>query len=75
MRSEVTDPLAQVSFTDQGNIKRVEYRRVGRPRGHWIENNVKKAYIKHVKSNNETYDKHNENHLTSVYVEALERTF
>ena len=45
MRCEKTDPLYQVTLTDQGGFNVYMKQRVGRPRGHWAEDVMNKAML------------------------------
>ena len=61
--------MHQVTFSSDG-FKGYDFRRVGRPRGHWAETTI----IGTLKETEELdYERENIDHLVMIFVNAIER--
>jgi hypothetical protein len=69
IRTEEQDPLHQVTFSSEG-FKGYDFRRVGRPRGHWAETTITETLKE---TEDLDYERDNIDHLLMVFVNAIER--
>ena len=69
IRTDEQDPMNQVTFSSEG-FTGYDYRRVGRPRGHWAETTIMET----LKETEELeYERENIDHLVMIFVNAIER--
>ena len=72
MRSSSEDPLYKVTFNDEGKRLQYDKKRVGRPRNHWTEFAMSRAY-EHIYA--EDYDANDELQRLMLFSAALEKLF
>ena len=69
IRCKESDPMHQVTFKGDG-FNGYDFRRVGRPRGHWAECTITETL-------NDTeeldYERDNIDHMIMIFVNAIER--
>ena len=70
MRCEKSDPLYQVTFTEQGGFNVYMKRRVGRPRGHWAEEAMNNAMLQ---LTGNKFDREDYDHYIFLISQALMR--
>ena len=71
MRCNKEDPMYQVTFADEG-FNGYDYRRVGRPRGHWAETTIKET-LQEIEELE--YERENTDHMLMAFIYAIERVF
>ena len=69
IRTDESDPMNQVTFSSEG-YKGYDYKRVGRPRGHWAETTITET-LKDLEDID--YERDNMDHMLMVFVSAIER--
>ena len=71
MRCDEADPMYQVTFANEG-FNGYDYRRVGRPRGHWAETTIKETFSEIEELE---YEREDIDHLMMTFIHAIERIF
>ena len=72
IRADATDPMSRVSFNDEYEILVAEGRRSGRPRQHFLEDNIQNVYWDLFE---EIYDETDIVHRTHLIQKAFEYVF
>ena len=72
MRSDVKDPLHQVTFTNTGNRTLRCKRRVGRPRQHWTKSTMQQVYQTHTRN---SFDDEDDDQILEMFALATARLF
>ena len=70
MRCDPEDPLYQVTFDEEKELRQFQDKRVGRPRGHWTETTMTEMMETHYDSE---FDRDNKDHYIMLFSIALER--